>query len=197
MYLPRVVMGRTKPAPPERVVAGLLYDRSGDGCWEGVVDMSPIALSNRLAELLGPKGWLKEDMESCRTDWLNRRSPQVLGVARPISRAEVAAVMALAHKAGVPVTPQGGNTGLCAGSIPDSPGAIIVSLDRMKRVIAIDPIEFTATVEAGVILADLNAALMEHDLMLPMHLGAEGSAQIGGLISTNAGGSHALRYGMM
>jgi len=105
--------------------------------------------------------------------------------------------MRLAHAAGVPVTPQGGNTSLCAGAVPGAAGHIILSLSRMNEIEAIDAEGFTAIAGAGVVLAQLHESVADHDLMFPMHLGAEGSAQIGGLIATNAGGSHALRYGMM
>ncbi|MES0885152.1 FAD-binding oxidoreductase [Roseibium sp. SCP14] len=159
--------------------------------------MTSKALSDHLLGLLGPNGWLTKDIERYQADWLNRRSPQILGVARPATTEEVSAVLRLAHDANVPVTPQGGNTGLCMGSVPENAGAIILSLSRMRRIVSVDPQDFAVTVEAGVVLADLNGELENHGLMLPMHLGSEGSAQIGGLIATNAGGSHALRYGMM
>lgn len=154
-------------------------------------------LKQGLAELLGPKGWITEDVEAYQTDWLKLQSHAPLGVARPANTAEVAGVMRLAHAAGVPVTPQGGNTSLCAGAVPGAAGHIILSLSRMKEIEAIDAEGFTAIAGAGVVLAQLHEAVANHDLMFPMHLGAEGSAQIGGLIATNAGGSHALRYGMM
>ncbi|WP_166418342.1 FAD-binding oxidoreductase [Cochlodiniinecator piscidefendens] len=156
-----------------------------------------MTLQNELAKLLGPKGWLSSDKESYETDWLKMQSHQSLGVARPCSTAEVSSVLKLAHEAGVPVIPQGGNTSLCAGAVPEMPGHIIISLNRMNKATSVDPLAFSAVVEAGVVLAALHERVQEDNLAFPMHLGAEGSAQIGGLISTNAGGSHALRYGMM
>lgn len=95
------------------------------------------------------------------------------------------------------ISPQGGNTGLNGGSVlgPGDKG-IILSLNRMNRIVSVDPIDFSAVVEAGVTLATLHAALEEWRLCFPLHLGSEGSAQIGGLVGTNAGGSHAMRYGM-
>ncbi|MCL6284195.1 FAD-binding oxidoreductase [Ruegeria sp. 2012CJ41-6] len=156
-----------------------------------------MALEQDLAALLGPKGWLTEDTGSYQTDWLKLQSHAPLGVARPQSTAEVAGVMRLAHAAGVPVTPQGGNTSLCAGAVPGAPGHVILSLSRMNKIEPVDPLAFSVTVEAGAVLASVHQIVEAHDLIFPMHLGAEGSAQIGGLIATNAGGSHALRYGMM
>lgn len=156
-----------------------------------------MALTEDLAALLGPKGWLTEGLEAWQTDWLKMQSHPPLGVARPENTEQVSAVMRLAHAAGVPVTPQGGNTSLCAGAVPGAPGHVILSLARMNRIGAVDLLDFTVTVEAGAVLASVHQAVADHDLTFPIHLGAEGSAQIGGLIATNAGGSHALRYGMM
>jgi FAD/FMN-containing dehydrogenase len=156
-----------------------------------------MTLNGELAALLGPKGWLTEDTERYHRDWLGLQSHPPLGGARPETTEQVSAVMRLAHAAGVPVTPQGGNTSLCAGAVPERAGHIILSLSRMAAMEPIDPEAFTVTVEAGAVLASVHDAVAEQGLMFPMHLGAEGSAQIGGLIATNAGGSHALRYGMM
>jgi len=156
-----------------------------------------VALEQDLAALLGPKGWLTDDIEAYQTDWLNMQSHKPLGVARPANMTEVAEVMRLTHAAGVPVTPQGGNTSLCAGAVPGAAGHVILSLARMNNIGEVDPLAFTVTVEAGAVLTSVHQAVEEHNLIFPMHLGAEGSAQIGGLIATNAGGSHALRYGMM
>lgn len=154
-------------------------------------------IGTELAKLLGPKGWLTEDLSAFGTDWLAHHSHPPLGVARPKSTAEVSALMRLAHDADVKVCPQGGNTSLCAGAVPACSNEIILSLSRMTKVTEIDLMGFTATMDAGVVLADLHQQLDPLDVIFPMHLGSEGTARIGGLISTNAGGSHALRYGMM
>lgn len=156
-----------------------------------------MAVTDKLAALLGPKGWLTDDLASWQTDWLKMQSHPPLGVARPESTEQVAAVMRLAHAAGVPVTPQGGNTSLCAGAVPGAAGHIILSLSRMNGIDPVDTHAFTVSVEAGAVLASVHDTVSDHDLIFPMHLGAEGSAQVGGLIATNAGGSHAFRYGMM
>ncbi|WP_027167723.1 FAD-binding oxidoreductase [Mesorhizobium sp. WSM3224] len=151
-----------------------------------------------LQTILGPKGWLSgTDVEPYRRDWLNRYGVAPLGVARPANTAEVAAVVKACREAGVAVIPQGGNTGLCGGAVADQANAVIISLSRMTAIGEPDPESGSIAVDAGVVLATLHEALEPHGLMFPMHLGAEGSARIGGLIGTNAGGSQAFRYGMM
>lgn len=151
-----------------------------------------------LRAILGPKGWLSgADAVPYQRDWLNRYGIAPLGVARPATTAEVAAVIAACREAGLAVVPQGGNTGLCGGAVAEQPNAVIVSLSRMTAIGEPDLDSGSVVVEAGVVLAALHEALEPHGLMFPMHLGAEGSARIGGLIGTNAGGSQAFRYGMM
>jgi FAD/FMN-containing dehydrogenase len=155
-------------------------------------------LAAQLASLLGPKGWLSgDDTAAYDRDWLDRYGVPPLGVARPVSTSEVADTVKLCGAAGVPVVPQGGNTGLCGAAVSDRNDAVILSLSRMTRIAAPDRQSGTVLVEAGVVLSALHEALEAHGLIFPMHLGAEGSARIGGLIGTNAGGSHAFRYGMM
>ena len=155
-------------------------------------------LALELARILGTKGWLSgDDTVPYARDWLDRYGIQPLGVARPASTQEVAAVVRACCKVGVPIVPQGGNTGLCGAAVAAAPDAVILSLSRMAAISEPDPESGSIIVEAGAVLAALHEALEPHGLIFPMHLGAEGSARIGGLIGTNAGGSHALRYGMM
>ncbi|MCB2109131.1 MAG: FAD-binding oxidoreductase [Rhodobacteraceae bacterium] len=117
-------------------------------------------------------------------------------VVRPKSAAEVAAVVKACAEAGVAIVPQGGNTGLCGGAAPHDDGhEVILSLNRMNKVRAIDPVNFTLTAEAGCVLADLQTAAAQKDCLFPLSLAAEGSCQIGGNLSTNAGGINVLRYG--
>ena len=157
-----------------------------------------MGLSDELAALLGPSGWLTgADADPYRRDWLNRYGERPLGVARPATTAEVSAVMAACHAACVPVVPQGGNTGLCGSGVAGAEGWVILSLSRMAAIGAVDRDSASIEVEAGAVLAQVHAALEGSGLDLPMHLGAEGSARIGGLIGTNAGGSQAFRHGMM
>ena len=117
-------------------------------------------------------------------------------VVRPASTAEVAAVVRICAEARLPIVPQGGNTGLVGGGVPPQDGHnVVLALGRMNRIRAIDPVNFTMTVEAGCILAHLHEAAAEVDRLFPLSLGAEGSCQIGGNLSTNAGGIAVLRYG--
>lgn len=148
--------------------------------------------------LLGPTGWKSEVGEAHSRDWLLRYGEPPLGLALPSCASEVASVVRICRTHNASITPQGGNTSLCGGSVlgSDTEG-IILSLSRMNRVIDVDTQGLSVTVEAGLVLANLHKALDEVALMFPMYLGSHGSAQIGGLIGTNAGGSHVARYGMM
>jgi len=157
----------------------------------------------RMLEIVGPLGLISNavDMRPWLTDWRGRKTGRALCVVLPGSTEEVAAVVRLAAAARQPIFPQGGNTGLCFGAVPDSgcadkPG-IVLSLQRMNRIREIDQTSELMTVDAGVILANVHAAADEVNRQFPLHLGSEGSAQIGGLISTNAGGTAVLRYGPM
>jgi FAD/FMN-containing dehydrogenase len=118
-----------------------------------------------------------------------------LAVVRPRDAAEVAAVVAECAKAGVPVVPQGGNTGLVGGGVPH--GGIVLSLARLDRIREIDAVNATITAEAGCILKNVQAAAAAVDCLFPLSLGAEGSCRIGGNLATNAGGTGVLRYGTM
>jgi len=121
------------------------------------------------------------------------RTPLVI---RPASTAETAAVLRILYEAGVPVVPQGGNTGHCGGAAPSEAGnEVILSLSRLTRIRALDRDDFTITVEAGCVLADIQRAAAAADRLFPLSLAAEGSCQIGGNLSTNAGGVQVLRYG--
>ncbi|WP_332682950.1 FAD-binding oxidoreductase [Bosea sp. (in: a-proteobacteria)] len=157
----------------------------------------------RLRDIVGDKGLIADpgEMAPWLTDWRERRRGRALCVVAPASTAEVAAVVRLCAAEGQPVFPVGGNTGLCYGAVPESgrpdrPG-IVLSLRRMNRIRAIDRAGNVATVDAGVVLGALHAAAEQAGRQFPLHLGSEGSAQIGGLISTNAGGTGVVRYGPM
>lgn len=117
-------------------------------------------------------------------------------VMKPRTVDEVSAIVRWCGSHGVAVVPQGGNTGLAGGATPDRSGRqIVLSLSRLDRIREIDAMDYTATVEAGCVLARLQAAAKEVDRLFPMSFGAEGSCQLGGVLSTNAGGSNTLRYG--
>ncbi len=158
---------------------------------------SPEALA-RIKAAVGPKGWIDDPAEMAPylvepRGLYRARTPLVV---RPANREEVAAVVAICAEEGVAIVPQGGNTGLVGGSIPFEEGReIVLSLARMTRVRAIDPANDTITVEAGCLLADVQAAAAAVDRLFPLSLGAEGSCRIGGNLSTNAGGTGVLRYG--
>ena len=137
------------------------------------------------------------DLSAWELDWRKRSRGRSLAVVRPGSTAEVAAVVkACAATPGVSIVPQGGNTGLVVGSVPDDSGTqVVLSMTRMNAVRAIDPANLTITVEAGCVLQNLQAAAEQAGFLFPLSLGAEGSCTIGGNLGTNAGGTQVLRYG--
>ena len=136
------------------------------------------------------------DLDAFEVDWRKRYRGRALAVARPSCTAEVAAVVRLCASHGVPIVPQGGNTGLVGGGVPDASGRqLVLSLARMARVRAVDADNLTATVEAGCVLQDVQAAATAHGLLFPLRLGSEGSCTIGGNLASNAGGTQVLRYG--
>jgi FAD/FMN-containing dehydrogenase len=136
------------------------------------------------------------DTASYLTDWRRRFTGKALAVVKPATTDEVAAVVRLCNQFRVPIVPQGGNTGLVLGSVPDESGnAIVLSLTRMNRIRATDTINNTMTVEAGCILEHVQNAATEADRLFPLSLAAEGSCTIGGNLATNAGGTAVLRYG--
>ncbi len=131
-----------------------------------------------------------------RADLTNSFRAQPGFVVRPNSTDEVAAVVKIAADAGLPITPFGGGTGLVGGATA-APGGVVLTLERMNRIIEIDRIGMTMTVEAGCVLQAVQEAAEAEGLLMPLDLGARGSATIGGNIATNAGGMRVLRWGMM
>ena len=139
-----------------------------------------------------------EDVQPFVNDWRKRYRGRPLAVVRPGSTAEVAALVQLCAQTGTSIVPQGGNTSLCGASVPDGSGQqLVISLVRMNKVRAVDALNNTLTVEAGCILANVQKAADAVDRLFPLSLGGEGSAVIGGNLSTNAGGTAVLRYGPM
>ncbi|NMQ06944.1 FAD-binding oxidoreductase [Candidatus Accumulibacter phosphatis] len=129
-------------------------------------------------------------------DWRGRYRGAALCVVRPATTAAVAAVVRVCAEAGVAMVPQGGNTSLCGAATPGSDGrSVLISLSRMRRVRAIDTLNNTITVEAGCVLQTVQEAAAEAGRLFPLSLAAEGSCQLGGNLSTNAGGVQVLRYG--
>jgi FAD/FMN-containing dehydrogenase len=136
------------------------------------------------------------DVAAYVNDWRGRYHGRAIAVVRPADTEQVSAVVRACADLGVPIVPQGGNTGQCGGATPDERGnAIVLSLSRMNRVRAIDPANATLTVEAGMPLALVQEAAANEGLMFPLSLAAEGSCTIGGNLSTNAGGHAVLRFG--
>ena len=132
------------------------------------------------------------------TDWRERYRGKAVAVARPGSTNEVAAVVRLCADAGVPIVPQGGNTGLCGGATPDDSGrAVVLSLQRLNRIRGIDLDNDTMEVDAGCVLQVVQEAARNAGRLFPLSLAAEGSCTIGGNLATNAGGTQVLRYGTM
>ncbi len=137
-----------------------------------------------------------DDMAGYLTDWRRRFTGRARAVLRPGSTAEVAALVRLCVAQRVPVVPQGGNTGLVLGSVPDASGAaVVLSLARMNRIRAVDPVNDTLTADAGCALQQVQEAAAAAGRLFPLSLASEGSCTIGGNLSTNAGGTAVLRYG--
>ncbi|XKH60018.1 FAD-binding oxidoreductase [Halomonas sediminis] len=162
--------------------------------------MDADVLLDALSKRLGERGLLRdpEAMARYACDWAGDRLGVPLAVACPASTAEVAETVRLCREHGVPMTPQGGHSGLVAGALPAvGDGELVISLERLDRVRDIDPVNFTMTVDAGCILESVKQVAAEHDCDFPLSLGAQGSCQLGGNIATNAGGLNVLRHGMM
>ncbi|WP_454720854.1 MULTISPECIES: FAD-binding oxidoreductase [Cupriavidus] len=147
---------------------------------------------------LGSQHVLTDDADKAPylTDWRKRYTGAAVAVLRPGTTEEVAAAVHACHAHQLAIVPQGGNTGLCGGATPAADTAsVVISLQRLNRVRQIDPLNNTVTVEAGVILQQLQDAAREHGRLFPLSLAAEGSCTIGGNLATNAGGTAVLRYG--
>jgi FAD/FMN-containing dehydrogenase len=162
------------------------------------MNIHPADLVSRLSAIVGPRHALTDPADQApylsepRGLWHGRAAV----VLRPGSVREVSEILRLAHETAAPVVPQSGNTGLVGGQTPDDSGTgIVLSLDRLDRIRKVDPQGCTMTAEAGVILADAQAAAEEADRLFPLSLAAEGSCRIGGNLATNAGGTGVLVYG--
>jgi len=155
-------------------------------------------LLERMAAVVGPHGLVTDGatLAPFLIDWRKRYIGRALAMVRPASTAEVAAVVRLCAAERIALVPQGGNTGLAGGATPDASGTqVILSLSRLNRVRAVDPLNNTLTAEAGCTLVAVQEAALRADRLFPLSLAAEGSCEIGGNLSTNAGGTAVLRYG--
>ncbi len=152
-----------------------------------------------LRELLGGDGLLTaaEDVAPFLVDHRRLYQGRALGVALPRTVTQVSALLAWCNTRGIGVVPHGGNTGYCGGATPDESGRqLVVALRRLDRVRTLDAANFSITVEAGCLLADVQRTAAEAGRFYPVSLGSEGSCQIGGNLATNAGGLNVLRFGM-
>lgn len=159
-----------------------------------------MSILETLAGILGSQHLLTAEADVARyaQDWTGAWQGKPLAVARPADTAEVAALMRACRAAGQPLVPQGGNTGLVDGGVPSQEGGeIVLSLERLNRIRDIDPVGFTMTVDSGCVLQTVIDRALAEDCFFPLSLGARGSCQIGGNVSTNAGGINVLRWGMM
>jgi FAD/FMN-containing dehydrogenase len=155
------------------------------------------ALVEALRAAVGATHVLTEgDLAAWELDWRRRYRGRALAVVRPADTAEVAAVVRACAAHGTPLVPQGGNTGLVGGSVPDDSGRqVLLSLGRLNRVRSIDAANLTLTAEAGCVLQAVQEAAASQGLLFPLSLAAEGSCTIGGNLATNAGGTQVLRHG--
>ena len=160
----------------------------------------PRSVLETLQSIVGPTGFLDQptDIAPFTVDHRQLYRGATPLVLRPDSTRQVAAILKLCNDHGVGVVPVGGNTSYCGGATPDEDGSqVVVSMSRMRRIRSVDPLNYAITVEAGCVLAEVQAAAVAADRLFPLSLGSEGSCQIGGNLSTNAGGTAVLRYGMM
>jgi FAD/FMN-containing dehydrogenase len=152
------------------------------------------------AELLGSRGFTRDRdlMAPWLTDWRGRYTGQACALASPANTAEVAALVALCARHGVAIVAQGGNSGMSGGATPDASGtALLLSLRRLDQIGPVDMAARQVTCGAGVVLQHLHEAAAAAGLRFPLTLGGKGSATVGGLIATNAGGTQVLRHGSM
>ena len=149
----------------------------------------------KIKKVVGDKGWLADsaDIEPYLHDWLKILEGYCQMVVRPATTEQVAQVVRICHDARIPITPQGGNTGMVGGAVPF--GGIILTTDRLNNIRELDADNATLIVEAGCLLADVQAAAANAGFLFPLTLASEGSCSIGGNIATNAGGNNTVRYG--
>ncbi len=155
-------------------------------------------LLSRLRAIVGDRGMLTEPQDTgpYAEDWRGLYHGRTSAVLRPADTRELAALVAACAAAGVAVVPQGGNTSMVGGAVPSEDGSeLVVSLARMNRVRDVDPVDLTLTIEAGATLKAAQDAAAAAGCLLPLSIGSEGTAQIGGVLATNAGGNNTVRYG--
>lgn len=162
--------------------------------------MKPGDLEARLVAIVGTSAVLTaaSDVAPYLTDWRGRYTGKARCIVKPATTEEIAGVIALCASECLPMVPQGGNTGLVGGATPDASGeAVVINLSRLNRIRELDAGNNTITVEAGCLLQQVQEAADEADRLFPLMLASQGSCEIGGNLSTNAGGVHVMRYGNM
>jgi FAD/FMN-containing dehydrogenase len=170
-----------------------------------VPDLTPAQALSGLERILGPQDILTGEAPGCAADiepYLRDQRRlyhgRALAIALPRTAAQVGELLAFCNTHRIGVVPQGGNTGYCGGATPDESGRqIVVSLARLNRIRRLDALDYSIVAEAGCVLAQIQRAADEAQRYFPLSLGSEGTCQLGGNLSTNAGGVHVLRYGMM
>src|ERR1700751_3310881 len=156
------------------------------------------AVMDALRAIVGDRGLItgEQDKQTFVTDWRGSRIGTAAGVGRAATGEETSKVVKLCYDHGIAIVPQAGNTGLMGGATPwPTHQGIVLSVGRMNKVLEVDPVGYSMTVEAGCILQTLQETAAAHDRFFPLCLGAQGSCMIGGNLSTNAGGVQVLRYG--
>ena len=171
-----------------------------DNIIQPTIPTTPVtpAILESLRAIVGDKGLIADDQgkEPFVTDWRRSRVGTASVVVRPATVEETSKVVKLCYEHGIAIVPQAGNTGLMGGATPwPTHQGIVLSVGRMNKVLSVDPVGYSMTVESGCILQTLQETAAAHDRFFPLSLGAQGSCQIGGNLSTNAGGVQVLRYG--
>ena len=157
----------------------------------------PADLLHGLDACLGARGLLTgvSDIAPYGEDWRRLYNVPPAAVLRPADTAELAAAVRLCAAHSVAMVPQGGNTSMVGGGVPNAPGQVVISLARMNRVRAVDAVDMTLLVEAGVTLKAAQSAAADAGCLLPLSISSEGTAQIGGVLAANAGGNNTVRHG--
>ncbi len=186
--------------PESETICGTATLDAARGGWQAVGMIPEPSMSDpRLTELSGCLPGLRlltasADLEHYGRDWTRRWTPAPLAVALPASTEEVLAIMRWANERRVAIVPSGGRTGLSGGAVAAN-GELVLSLERMNRVLGFDAVDRTLSVQPGVILQHVHEAAHGHGLVYPVDFAARGSCSIGGNIATNAGGIRVIRYG--
>src|ERR1700688_2903392 len=158
----------------------------------------PATLLDAIRAIVGDRGMLTEPSDTApySEDWRHLYQGRTSAVVRPGTTEELAAVVKLCARSGTPIVPQGGNTSMVGGAVPNEDGSeLVLSTARLNRIRDLDPADMTLTIESGVTLKAAQLAAAERGCLLPLSISSEGTAQIGGVLAVNAGGNNTVRYG--